>query len=133
MLGVKLVDDVAVPRPRLPELLRGVEEIGERMGVVVACPGHVGDGNMHPTVIVDRGSEDTERRAVLAFDAVMELGLRLGGTITGEHGVGLLKRHWLERELGETATSLHRQIRAVFDPDGILNPGKVLDPAPSGG
>jgi glycolate oxidase len=133
MLGVKLVDDVAVPRPRLPELLRGVEEIGERMGVVVACPGHVGDGNMHPTLIVDRVSEDTERRAVLAFDAVMELGLRLGGTITGEHGVGLLKRHWLERELGETATSLHRQIRAVFDPDGILNPGKVLDPAPSGG
>jgi glycolate oxidase len=128
MLGVKPVDDVAVPRPRLPELLRGIEEIAERMGVLIACPGHVGDGNMHPTVIVDRGSADSERRAVLAFDAVMELGLSLGGTITGEHGVGTLKRTWLERELGETGVSLHRQIRKVFDPDGLLNPGKVLGP-----
>jgi glycolate oxidase len=128
MLGVKLVDDVAVPRRRLRELLRGIEEIAERMGVLIACPGHVGDGNMHPTVIVDRGSVDSERRAVLAFDAVMELGLSLGGTITGEHGVGTLKRTWLERELGETGVSLHRQIRKVFDPDGLLNPGKVLGP-----
>jgi glycolate oxidase len=59
----------------------------------------------------------------------MELGLRLGGTITGEHGVGILKRHWLERELGPTGTAIHRQIRDIFDPMGLLNPGKVLDPA----
>ena len=65
-----------------------------------------------------------------AFDAVMELGLRLGGTITGEHGVGTLKRAWLERELGPTGAALHRQIRQVFDPLGLLNPGKMLEPEP---
>jgi glycolate oxidase len=127
-LGPKLVDDVSVPRPRLPELLRGIEQIAREMNVVIACPGHVGDGNMHPTVIVDHERPDGELRAVRAFDAVMELGLRLGGTITGEHGVGILKRHWLERELGPTGTAIHRQIRQVFDPMGLLNPGKVLDP-----
>jgi glycolate oxidase len=128
MLGSKLVDDVAVPRLRLPELLRGIEQIARDMDVVIACPGHAGDGNMHPTVIVDRDHPEGELRAVQAFDAVMELGLRLGGTITGEHGVGILKRHWLERELGPTATAIHREIRGIFDPMGLLNPGKVLDP-----
>ena len=130
MLGSKLVDDVAVPRPRLPDLLRGIEEISRDRRVVIACPGHVGDGNMHPTVVIDRDDPDGVRRAQEAFEAVMELGLRLGGTTTGEHGVGTLKRHWLEREIGPTGAALHRQIRAVFDPEGLLNPGKVLDPAP---
>ena len=125
-LGAKLVDDVAVPRSRLPDLIQGIEEISARLGVVIACPGHVGDGNMHPTVIVERGSAEAERRAIVAFEAVMELGLRLGGTITGEHGVGTLKSTWLARELGETGATLHRQIRKVFDPDGVLNPGKVI-------
>ncbi len=130
-LGSKLVDDVAVPRPRLPELLRGIERIADDLGVLIACPGHVGDGNMHPSVIFERGDEAAERRAVRAFDAVMELGLSLGGTITGEHGVGILKRRWLEREIGPTAAALHRQIRQAFDPAGILNPGKVLEPEPA--
>ena len=131
MLGSKLVDDVAVPRPRLPDLLRGIEDIAREQRVVIACPGHVGDGNMHPTVIVERDDPDAVRRAEAAFDAVMELGLRLGGTTTGEHGVGSLKRHWLEREIGPVGAELHRRIREVFDPDGILNPGKVLDPRPA--
>ena len=127
-LGSKLVDDVAVPRHRLPDLLRGIEEIARDQDVVIACPGHVGDGNMHPTVIVEQHDPAAVRRAEQAFDAVMALGLRLGGTTTGEHGVGTLKRHWLEREIGPTGARLHRQIREVFDPLGILNPGKVLDP-----
>lgn len=131
MLGVKLVDDVAVPRPKLPKLLRGIRQIAGEMDVLIACPGHVGDGNMHPTVIIARDDPEAERRAVAAFDAVMDLGLRLGGTITGEHGVGSLKRRWLERELGVTGAALHRQIRGVFDPLGVLNPGKVLEPHPA--
>ena len=130
MLGRKLVDDVAVPKPRLPELLRGIEQIAEDLDVQIACPGHVGDGNMHPTVIIDGSTQEAERRAMQAFDAVMDLGLRLGGTITGEHGVGMLKRGWLERELGATGAALHRQIRQVFDPMGLLNPGKVLEAEP---
>ncbi|MDX6301743.1 MAG: glycolate oxidase [Nocardioidaceae bacterium] len=130
-LGSKLVDDVAVPRPRLPDLLRGIEEIAREKRVVIACPGHVGDGNMHPTVVVERDDPDAVRRAEEAFDAVMELGLRLGGTTTGEHGIGTLKRRWLERELGPTGTELHRRLREVFDPLGILNPGKVLADRPA--
>jgi glycolate oxidase len=125
-LGVTLVDDVAVPRERLAELLTGIERIAEENDVLVACVGHVRDGNMHPTVVFQAGSEAAEARAVRAFEAIMALGLSLGGTITGEHGIGVLKREWLGRELGEVSTRLQRQLKAVFDPDGILNPTKVL-------
>jgi glycolate oxidase len=125
-LGSSLIDDVAVPRSRLVELLAGVEAIAEEHDVLVTCPGHVGDGNMHPTVVFDRGDPAAVERAQRAFDSIMRLGLALGGTITGEHGVGLLKRDWLATELGELSTRLHREIKSVFDPAGILNPGKVL-------
>jgi glycolate oxidase len=125
-LGSTLIDDVAVPRSRLVELLDGITAISRQHDVLVSCPGHVGDGNMHPTVIFDRGDPAAVDRAQRAFDAIMQLGLTLGGTITGEHGVGVLKRDWLARELGELSTDLHRKIKGVFDPAGILNPGKVL-------
>jgi glycolate oxidase len=125
-LGSTLIDDVAVPRSRLVELLDGITAIAEEHRVTVSCPGHVGDGNMHPTVIFDRGDPAAVERAQKAFDAIMQLGLALGGTITGEHGVGVLKRDWLATELGELSTRLHRDIKKAFDPLGILNPGKVL-------
>ena len=125
-LGVTLVDDVAVPRARLVDLLLGMEKITADTGVLVVCPGHIGDGNMHPTVVFERGNEGAAARAQEAFDAIMRLALDLGGTITGEHGVGVLKRAWLREELGETSYGLQRQIKEVFDPLGILNPGKVL-------
>jgi glycolate oxidase len=128
-LGSTLIDDVAVPRSRLVELLEGITAIAEENGVTVSCPGHVGDGNMHPTVIFDRGDPAAVERAQRAFDAIMRLGLALGGTITGEHGVGVLKRDWLATELGELSTRLHHDIKKAFDPLGILNPGKVLVPA----
>ncbi|MGH3355398.1 MAG: FAD-binding oxidoreductase [Nocardioidaceae bacterium] len=125
-LGTTLVDDVAVPLSRLPELLDGVLAIGRRHDVTISCPGHVGDGNMHPTMIFDRSDPDAERRAVQAFEEVMQLGLRLGGTITGEHGVGMLKRSYLETEVGPVGMALHRQLRQVFDPFSLLNPGKMF-------
>lgn len=125
-LGATLVDDVAVPRSKLGGLLRGIEEIAARYAVIVACPGHAGDGNMHPTVIFERGDAGAEDRARQAFEAIMDLGLSLGGTITGEHGVGVLKRSWLQRELGPLSTRIQTQIKATFDPAGILNPGKLL-------
>ncbi|QYN38079.1 FAD-binding protein [Pseudonocardia sp. DSM 110487] len=125
-LGSTLIDDVAVPRARLVELLDGITAIAVEHDVLVSCPGHVGDGNMHPTVIFDRGDPAAVERAQKAFDAIMRLGLALGGTITGEHGVGVLKRDWLETELGELSLGLHRKIKEAFDPLGILNPGKVL-------
>ena len=128
-LGVTLVDDVAVPRERLSDLLVGIEAIAAEHAVMIACPGHAGDGNMHPTVIFPPGEPEAERRAVAAFGAIMELGIALGGTITGEHGVGMLKRDWLTRELGEANVHLQRQLKGVFDPQGLLNPTKLLPAA----
>jgi glycolate oxidase len=131
-MGTTLVDDVAVPLSRLPDLLTGIGEISDDLGVVICCPGHVGDGNMHPTVVFDRNDPAAEQLAVQAFDRVMDLGLRLGGTITGEHGVGLLKTRHLEQELGPVGMRLHRELRQVFDPRGVLNPGKLFTPEPAG-
>jgi len=131
-LGAIIVDDVAVPRSRLAELLDGVERIGDQHGVLVGVVGHAGDGNMHPNIVVPRDDPAAWDRARAAFDEIMQLGLDLGGTVTGEHGVGLLKRGWLEREIGPVGLRVHRAVKAAFDPNGILNPGKVLAPLPPG-
>lgn len=126
-LGTTLIDDVCVPLSRLADLFDGVDKIAASCGVLIGVVGHAGDGNMHPTVVFDPADEEQSRRARKAFGAVMDLGLELGGTITGEHGVGVLKREWLEKELGPVGLRLHREIKAVLDPKGILNPGRVFD------
>ncbi|MGA5816913.1 FAD-binding oxidoreductase [Kitasatospora sp. NPDC094028] len=125
-LGTTMIDDVAVPRSRLAEMLNGVAAIAERHALTIGVVSHAGDGNTHPIVIFDASDEDQTVRAQRSFDEIMALGLELGGTITGEHGVGLLKREWLARELGPVALDLQRQLKAVFDPLGILNPGKMV-------
>jgi glycolate oxidase len=124
--GALIIDDVAVPVSRLTELLQGIARIADERGVVVGVVGHAGDGNMHPKIVVDRADPSSMERGYQAFDQIMALGLALGGTCTGEHGVGLLKREWLARELGPGALRLNRAIKEAFDPLGILNPGKVL-------
>jgi glycolate dehydrogenase FAD-linked subunit len=126
-LGTTLIDDVAVPRTRLADLLEAVEAIAAQHGLVIGVVGHAGDGNMHPTVVFDPGDPVATERARLAFGEIMDAGLALGGTITGEHGVGVLKRQWLEREAGPVAMDVHRAVKAALDPLGILNPGKVFD------
>ncbi|MEU0467729.1 FAD-linked oxidase C-terminal domain-containing protein [Amycolatopsis sp. NPDC006131] len=129
-LGDRLVDDVCVPRSRLAEFFEGVTAISREHDVLIPTCGHAGDGNMHPNVVFDAADPDSVRRGQAAFDAIMALGLRLGGTITGEHGVGMLKREWLETELGEVGVSVHQAVKQAFDPLGILNPGKVVRPLP---
>ncbi|GAA3563556.1 FAD-linked oxidase C-terminal domain-containing protein [Amycolatopsis ultiminotia] len=124
--GAMLSDDVCVPRTRLRELVAGVGELSRKFDVRIACTGHAGDGNMHPAIVFDAADPDETRRANEAFEAVMALGLDLGGTITGEHGVGALKANWLERELGPVGLDVHRSVKTTFDPRSILNPGKVL-------
>jgi glycolate oxidase len=124
--GTTLVDDVCVPRTRLGDFIDGITAIGERRGVVIATVAHAGDGNTHPNVVFDATDADQAERARLAFGEIMDLGLELGGTITGEHGVGVLKREWLEREVGPVGLSVHRAVKAALDPMGILNPGKVF-------
>ncbi|WGW11135.1 FAD-linked oxidase C-terminal domain-containing protein [Saxibacter everestensis] len=126
VLGGNFTDDVAVPRVRMLDLLAGIEEIAERNDIKVATAGHAGDGNMHPTVIFDRADEAAKARAAVAFEEIMLLGLELGGTITGEHGVGILKREGLRRELSATSLRLQEEIKHSFDPQGILNPGKQI-------
>jgi glycolate oxidase len=126
-LGTTLIDDVAVPRTRLADLIEEVERIADRHGLVIGVVGHAGDGNMHPTVVFDPADAGQAERAQLAFGEIMDAGLALGGTITGEHGVGVLKKAWLEREAGPVAMDVHRAVKAALDPLGILNPGKVFD------
>ncbi|WP_052848699.1 FAD-binding oxidoreductase [Streptomyces avicenniae] len=124
--GTTMIDDVCVPRSRLAEMLEGVAAIAEEHRLTIGVCAHAGDGNTHPVVCFDATDPDERARAHASFDAIMELGLALGGTITGEHGVGVLKRDWLARELGPVGLELQRSVRQAFDPLGILNPGKVL-------
>ncbi|WP_042374555.1 FAD-binding oxidoreductase [Streptacidiphilus neutrinimicus] len=125
-LGTTMIDDVAVPRSRLGEMLAGVARIAEDYDLTIGVCAHAGDGNTHPVVVFDSADADESARARASFDAIMSLGLELGGTITGEHGVGLLKKDWLARELGPVGVQLQRQVKAVFDPLGIMNPGKLF-------
>ena len=121
-----LIDDVCVPRARLGDMLDGVAAIAEKYALTIGVCAHAGDGNTHPVVCFDPQDADQTRRARDSFAAIMALGLELGGTITGEHGVGLLKKEWLARELGETGVEVQRGIKAVLDPLGLLNPGKLF-------
>jgi len=120
----KLSEDVAVPRSRIPELVAQAKEIGRRHGLTVATYGHAGDGNLHVNILFDR--EDERGRAEAAAADVLRASVDLGGTITGEHGVGYTKREFLEYEQGPEVVALQRRLKAVFDPLGILNPGKIF-------
>lgn len=124
--GGELIDDVCVPRSRLGEFFARLDEIAARHSVEVSTAGHAGDGNMHPSVLFDAQDEASVAEAKETFAEIMQLGLDLGGTITGEHGVGYLKKDWLVRELDAGARALQTSIKAAVDPLGILNPGKML-------
>lgn len=121
-----LPEDVAVPRHRLPELLAGITEIGERHRVTLPTIGHAGDGNMHPLLVFDANDADEVARAKAAFGDIVELALALGGTIAGEHGVGTLKRQFITDELDPVQFESQTALRRHFDPDGRFNPGKAL-------
>jgi glycolate oxidase len=122
--GTVLIEDVCVPRSALPAMFNALEEIGARFGVDIVTVAHAGDGNLHPNFVF----EGTEVPDVVwaAADAMFQTALRLGGTLTGEHGVGILKKRWLRDELGDDQVELQRDIKRVFDPSGILNPGKLF-------
>jgi glycolate oxidase len=117
---------VGVPLPRVADLITGIERVSERRSTLIATIGHAGDGNFHPLVVFDRANADAVARAELAFGEVMDLAISLGGTITGEHGVGTLKREWLEEQIGNDALGVMRDIKDALDPLGILNPGKAI-------
>jgi glycolate oxidase len=124
--GDWLLDDVAVPRARLAEAMVRIQGIAAAHDVTICTFGHAGDGNLHPTIITERGDEAAAARALLAFNDILDVSLDLGGTVTGEHGVGNLKQRALGRELDVVAADLHTRIKQAWDPQNILNPGKSL-------
>ena len=132
-LGTTLIEDVSVPRSALPAMFDEIARVEREHGVVIPTVAHAGDGNLHPNFIFDAVPDDGGVVEVpdhiwAAADDLFRAALRLGGTLTGEHGIGVLKRRWLVDELGEDQWELQRQITRVFDPAGILNPGKVFAP-----
>ena len=123
--GATLLDDVCVGVHQLPAMLAAIEEIADRHQVTIGTFGHAADGNLHPTVVFDPASEAQRRAAWAAFEEILGAALELGGSITGEHGVGALKQQFVEAQVGPEAQSLMRRVKAAFDPAGILNPGRA--------
>jgi len=124
--GTVLSEDVGVPRSRLTELLAGIGEVAEESGLAIATVGHAGDGNLHPAIIFPRGDEPAAARAQAAADDICRRALALGGTLSGEHGIGSAKRQWLPLQFDPATHAAHRLVKAAFDPIGILNPGRAI-------
>jgi glycolate oxidase len=121
-----LTEDVCLPRGRLAEMLERINEIGVRHDVLVANIAHAGDGNLHPLLVTPHGDDAARIRAQAAFHEIVDAAIDLGGTVTGEHGVGLLKRAGMHRELGPAVLAMQRAVKAALDPHDILNPGKAV-------
>ncbi len=124
--GSLLLEDVGVPLPALAALVAGIEKIAAHHDLLISVIAHAGDGNTHPLIVFDPADVHMARRADVAFGEIMDLAVSLGGTITGEHGVGRLKKPWLAGYLGPEAMELNRKIKTALDPAGILNPGAAI-------
>jgi len=125
-LGPVLTEDVCVPKEHVPEMLDRIENIAERHDVTIANIAHAGDGNLHPLIITEPGDTAAVARAQAGFEEILDAAIALGGTVTGEHGVGLLKRGGLAREMAPEVLAMHRAVKRALDPRGVLNPGKVF-------
>ncbi|QDH70966.1 FAD-binding oxidoreductase [Marilutibacter alkalisoli] len=124
----KINEDVVVPVSRIPDLVDGVQALSAESGLPIVCFGHAGNGNLHVNLMFDPADTSQLERAQAAMAQVFELAIRLGGTLSGEHGIGLAKRDFMPRAIDPATLALMRAIKAQFDPDGILNPGKLLPP-----
>ena len=122
-----ILEDATVPRSELAKMVRFVEVIAKKYNLRVGTFGHMGDGNLHPTFLTDERNKEEMHRVHEAFKEIFDEAIRLGGTITGEHGIGLAKKDFLPKFLGPASLRVHRELRKVLDPHGILNPGKMFD------
>ncbi|BDZ49741.1 FAD-linked oxidase [Frondihabitans sucicola] len=125
-IGRLLTEDICVPRRAVPEMLGRIQSIAAAHDIVIANIAHAGDGNLHPLIVAPDGDDAAKARAKIAFDAIVASCLELGGTVTGEHGVGLLKLPGVRTELGPRVLALHRSVKDALDPAGTLNPGKAF-------
>lgn len=124
--GAALLDDVCVPISQISKLVVAVEKIAAESGLLIGIFGHAGDGNMHPTIVYDHGDSAAEARAIQAFNAIIKVAQELGGTASGEHGIGSIKLDSAKNETSQRVIELQRAIKQAFDPKGILNPGKKI-------
>jgi len=122
-----ILEDVTVPRSELATMVRFIADTAAALNLQIGTFGHMGDGNLHPTILTDERDAAEMERVHKAFDAMFRRTLELGGTITGEHGVGLAKKPWLRQQMGDASFELMKQVKATLDPGGLLNPGKIFD------
>jgi glycolate oxidase len=127
----KLGEDIAVPRSAIPQMVRRVREIAVKYGLEIPLFGHIGDGNLHPNILCDKRNREEMTRVTGAAREIFEAAVALGGTLSGEHGIGLLKKQFLELDLGSDVIGLMRRIKDAVDPHGLMNPGKIF-PDPGG-
>ncbi|MEJ7749506.1 MAG: FAD-linked oxidase C-terminal domain-containing protein [Candidatus Limnocylindrales bacterium] len=125
-IGEVKMEDVAVPRARVPDMLRAIEAIATRHHVRIGTFGHAGDGNLHPDLVLERGDPNAERITKAVQADLYQAALDLGGTVTGEHGIGSSRREWLVAQRGPAAVGVMRAIKSALDPQGLFNPGRVL-------
>ena len=121
-----ILEDVTVPRNQLATMVSFINEVAARYGLMVGTFGHMGDGNLHPTFLADEKDADEMKRVHLALNEIVTRTIELGGTITGEHGVGLAKREWLAQQVGDASLSLMKLVKHSLDPRNLLNPGKIF-------
>ena len=124
----KINEDIVVPRSKIPDMLSFLKEIGIKYNLKIVNFGHAGDGNIHVNIMTDKNNKDEYQRAERSVKDIFEAALKLGGTISGEHGVGLTKSKYLGMEISPVGIRLMKEIKKVFDPKGILNPGKIFPP-----
>jgi len=127
----KLSEDVVVPRTKIPELVAFTQELGQKLGVLIFTFGHAGDGNIHVNIMLDRAKAEEVAQANRAKEQLFAKVLELGGTLSGEHGIGITKAAYLPMELSPVAMAVTRAIKNLFDPNGVLNPGKIIQAGPA--
>jgi glycolate oxidase len=127
MKPTTILEDVTVPRSELARMVAFINAVAKRHHLLIGTFGHMGDGNLHPTFLTNERDTEEMHRVELALEEIVGETLRLGGTITGEHGVGLAKKAFLKRQMGDSSYELMRTIKRALDPQALLNPGKVFD------
>jgi len=121
-----VLEDATVPRSKIPAMIRSIEAIAKEFDLTIGTFGHAGDGNLHPTILTDRRNHEEWKRVEKAIDAIFDRALALGGTLSGEHGIGMAKSRFLEKETSRATILYSRRIKAALDPKNILNPGKII-------